>query len=173
MSTPHLMTPAQRTALDDYISIGQQWINFFETIEATESEHALNAAVRTVLTYAHASRNSQFVYDYSFHLHILDLSVHLRTFISNYAHLYAKLLEAIPNRVFITVHERIHWLVDNVADELIAAENKLKELSANPAPIINQLRKLGIEVKDAPADSKDSTSIVGMNEFFTAGNTKQ
>lgn len=172
MSTPHLMTPAQRSALDDYIGIGERWINFFQTIEPTESENAMNAAVSTVIAYAYASRATQLVYDYSFHLHILDLSVHSRTFISNYAHLYTKLLEAIPNRVSITVHERIHWLVDNVADELIAAENKLKELSANPAPIINQLRKLGIDVKDAPAANKADPS-VGINAFFTAGTTKQ
>lgn len=172
MSTPHLMTPAQRSALDDYIGIGERWINFFQTIEPTESENAFNAAVSTVIAYAYASRATQFVHDYSFHLHILDLSVHLRTFISNYVHLYAKLLEAMPNRVFITVHERIHWLIANVADELIAAEDKIKELSANPAPIINQLRKLGINVKDAPADTKADPS-VGINDFFTAGTTKQ
>lgn len=167
--TPHHITDAQRIALDTFVPHAQQWVSFFDVLVPTEHELAMNATVKSVITYAVNSRSTTIVYDYLYHLYALESVIMLKLLITAYAPIYETLIDSNRNKKRISVMERVEWIAKHEHIRILIAEQHLTSLRENPAAIDKQRRALGVPtVSDNKADPS-----VGINDFFTAGTTKQ
>lgn len=167
--TPHHITDAQRVALDTFVPHAQQWVSFFDVLVPTEHELAMNATVRSVITYAVNSRSTTIVYDYLYHLYALESVITLKLLITAYAPIYETLIDRNRNKKRISVMERVAWIAQHEHIRILIAEQHLTSLRENPAAIDKQRKALGVPTV---SDNKAAPS-VGINDFFTAGTTKQ
>lgn len=167
--TIHHITDAQRIALDTFVPHAQQWLSFFDVLVPTEHELAMNATVRSIITYAVNSRETNIVYDYLYHLYTLESIIIIKLLITAYAPIYETLIDSNRNKKRISVMERVEWIAKHEHVRILIAEQHLTSLLENPAAIDKQRKALGVPTV---ADSKANPS-VGINDFFTAGITKQ
>ena len=167
--TIHHITDAQRIAFDSFVPHAQQWVSFFDVIVPTDNELAMNALVRSIITYAVNSRSTTIVYDYLYHLYALESVIMLKILITEYSPIYETLLNSNLNKKRISVIERVAWIAQHEHIRILVAEQHLISLRENPEIIDKQRRALGVPtVSDNKADPS-----VGINDFFTAGTTKQ
>lgn len=167
--TPHHITDAQRIALDTFVPHAQQWVSFFDVLVPTEHELAMNATVSSVITYAVNSRSTTIVYDYLYHLYALESVITLKLLITAYAPIYETLIDSNRNKKRISVMERVAWIAQHEHIRILIAEQHLISLRENPAAIDKQRRTLGVPT----AANNQADPSVGINDFFTAGTTKQ
>lgn len=168
MTIQHI-TDAQRVALDTFVLHAQQWVSFFDVLIPTEHELAMNATVRSIITYAVNSRSTTIVYDYLYHLYALESVIMLKLLITAYAPIYETLIHSNRNKKRISVMERVEWIAKHEHVRILIAEQHLISLRENPAAIDKQRKALGVPT----ASKTQADPSVGINDFFTAGTTKQ